>query len=178
MAKKSKIPALDYVIGLLRIGLGITFLWAFVDKVWGLGFATCRNPETNLVEVACEKAWINGGSPTSGFLKFGTQGPFADFFQSLAGNAVVDWLFMAGLFCIGLALILGIGVKVAVVSGITLLMMMWLAALPPENNPFIDDHIIYSGVLLAILFANDNQQFGLGKWWRKQDLVKNMPVLE
>ncbi len=178
MAKNSKSSKLDYVLGLLRIGLGLTFFWAFIDKLWGLGFATCRSAETNLVEVGCEKAWVNGGSPTSGFLNFGTRGPFADFFQGLAGNSFIDFLFMAGLFLIGTALILGIGVKIAAASGILLLMMMWAAVLPPENNPVLDDHVIYSGLLVVLVLANQNQRLGFGKSWRKQDFVKRMPILE
>jgi thiosulfate dehydrogenase [quinone] large subunit len=63
--------------------MGLIFLWAFFDKLLGLGFAT-----------KAENAWINGGSPTSGFLLHGTKGPFAEFFQSLAGIPTVDWLFM------------------------------------------------------------------------------------
>ena len=176
--KKSKSKALDYVLALVRLSLGWTFLWAFLDKTWGLGFTTCRSVESGLVEVGCEKAWINGGSPTTGFLKFGTDGPFAGLYQNLAGNSFVDFLFMAGLLCIGVALILGVAIKIATVSGVVLMLMMWTAVLPPEHNPFIDDHIIYALSLIAILLANDNQQLGLGAWWKKQDFVKNMPVLE
>ena len=47
-----------YAVALTRILLGFVFLWAFLDKTFGLGYAT---------EPA--KAWINGGSPTTGFLK-------------------------------------------------------------------------------------------------------------
>ena len=90
---------------LLRIGLGWIFLWAFIDKVFGLGFAT-----------EAGKHWLTGASPTMGFLKFGTKGPLAGVFQAMAGSPVVDWLFMLGLLLIGLALILGIGMKIAVVN--------------------------------------------------------------
>lgn len=80
---------------LLRFALGFTLLWAFLDKTFGLGRAT-----------APDKSWMAGGSPTAGFLKNAVQGPLADFYHSLAGNPVVDWLFMLGLLLIGLALIL------------------------------------------------------------------------
>ena len=49
------------VWGLLRMAVGWIFLWAFLDKLVGLGFAT---------EVG--KGWLNGGSPTFGFLNFGS----------------------------------------------------------------------------------------------------------
>ena len=49
---------------------------------------------------------------------------------------------MIGLLGIGLALMLGIGMRVAVVSGVAMLVMMWSAYLAPENNPFMDDHLV------------------------------------
>lgn len=179
--KKNTIDRLPYVWAALRILLGIIFIWAFMDKMVGLGYSTCRttDPQTkqDTVNVLCEKSVIKGGSPTEGFLKFGTSGPLKDFYSSMAGNPVADFLFMAGLGLIGLTLILGIGIKVATVSGALLMMMMWSAAIPPANNPVVDDHIIYAVALIGILFANNNQVWGFGKWWQKQALVKKYPVL-
>lgn len=161
-----------------RIALGLTFLWAFFDKLFGLGFATCRNPDTGVVITMCEKAWVNGGSPTTSFLKFATKGPLADFYQSLVGNAFVDILFMAGLGLIGLALIAGIGIRIATISGVLLLLMMWSSMLLPENNPLIDDHIIYAIVLLGILSSNGKQKWGLRRFWVARPIVKRLPILE
>lgn len=123
----------------LRIIMALIFLWAFVDKVFGLGFAT--KPES---------AWIHGGSPTTGFLTFGTHGPFAELFKSLAGNSVVDWLFMLGLLGIGLTLLLNRYVVAGAIAGGAMMLLMWLATFPPVNNPLIDEHIVYLFVL-AIL---------------------------
>ena len=50
--------------GLTRISLGLIFIWAFLDKTFGLGFATCRNTKTEVVDMMCSTAWVNGGSPT------------------------------------------------------------------------------------------------------------------
>lgn len=168
----------NYFWALTRIGIGLTLVWAFVDKLFGLGFATCRDPKTEVVATLCEKAWINGSSPTTGFLKFATKGPFVDLFHSLAGNSLVDALFMTGLLLIGVCLVLGIGMRIATLSGVLLFMMMWLAVLPPENNPFIDEHIIYSLILLGLLYSNEDQVWGLRGWWIKQRVVKRLPVLE
>ena len=57
--------AARYVLAGTRIALGWIFLWAFLDKLFGLGH-----------ETATKNAWINGGSPTKGFLAFGATGPF------------------------------------------------------------------------------------------------------
>lgn len=178
MAKnKSTSEPAGKVWGLARIAMGFVFLWAFFDKLLGLGFSTCREASSGAVNVLCERAWLTGGSPTNGFLKFGTSGPLADFYQELAGNPLVDWLFMLGLLGIGLALILGICMRLAVVSGVLLLLMMYAAALPPANNPLVDDHIIYALLLIGLLKVNVAQRFGLGRWWSLRASVKRWPVI-
>lgn len=157
----------EYILALLRIGMGWIFLWSFLDKLLGLGFTTAR-----------ENAWILGGSPTTGFLMNATKGPFAGFFQSLAGQAWVDCLFMIGLLLIGLALIFGILVKAAAYSGALLLFLMWLAVLPPEHNPFLDEHIIYGISLILLAHWKAGFVLGYGKHWSKTKLVKENPFLE
>ncbi|MGH3369761.1 MAG: hypothetical protein ACRDPR_07150, partial [Nocardioidaceae bacterium] len=117
----------------LRVAFGITFLWAFFDKLLALGFATGRstNPETGVetVDRFGDAAWINGGSPTEGFLMFGVSedNPFQDFFNGIAGDAWTNWLFMLGLLGIGLALTFGIGMRVAAATGALLYLMMYVA---------------------------------------------------
>lgn len=157
---------------LTRMALGFVFLWAFVDKLFGLGFATCRSATTNAVNMGCSQAWLHGGSPTAGFLDHATKGPFAATFQSLSGMGWVDWLFMAGLLGIGLGLLLGILVRISAVSGIVLLMLMWLSSLWPANNPFVDEHITQSLMLVVIaLFARYDVGL-LAKWWRDMPMVR------
>lgn len=148
-----------------RTGLGFIFLWAFLDKTFGLGFAT-----------PAAKAWINGGNPTAGFLG-GVEGPFAGMFHAMAGNPVVNVLFMAGLLGVGLALILGIGLRAAAVAGAAMMVFMWMASLPLSSNPVIDDHIIYALVLLGLAAANAGDYLGLGRRWAKTPLVQRLPFL-
>ncbi len=133
----------------LRFVMSFIFLWAFFDKLFGLGFATTP-----------DKAWINGGSPTFGFLKFGVKGPLANFFNSLAGVAAIDWIFMAGLLFIGLALLFNKFVELAAVAGIIMMVLMWLALLFPENNPIIDDHVVYALVLALLAVKSRRGELG------------------
>lgn len=157
-----------YIWGLLRLGIGWIFLWAFIDKVFGLGFAT-----------AAGKGWIDGASPTFGFLKFATKGPFVEFFQSLAGNPIVDWLFMAGCLFIGLAFFLGIGMKIATYSGLIFYALIYVAAfIPPQHNPFLDEHIMYPILMFGLMKIEAEQYLGLGKWWSNTTLVKKFPILK
>jgi thiosulfate dehydrogenase [quinone] large subunit len=163
---------------LLRISLGFIFLWAFFDKLFGLGFATCRDAKTDAVSMMCNKAWVEGGAPTEGFLKFGTKGPLADFYQGLAGATWVDWAFMMALLLIGIALIAGIALKLAVLGGSLLLFLMWTAVLLPENNPVIDDHIVYIFALLGIYWSRGNTMWSIRDWWLKQSAVKKYSILQ
>src|SRR5687768_15192508 len=78
--------AARYVFAGVRIALGWVFLWAFLDKLFGLGHETAE-----------KAAWINGGSPTNGFLGRAAAGPFKEFYNGIAGAGWADWLFMLGL---------------------------------------------------------------------------------
>ena len=150
------------LMALARVMLGFIFLWAFFDKLLGLGIAT-----------AAEKSWLSGASPTTGFLKMGVNpdSPFASFFNSLAGQGWVDWLFMVGLLGIGVALVLGVGLRLAAGTGTLLLVMMWAAEIPLQNIPVIDDHLIYAVMLWV--FAFSRREWSLTNWWLRQDFVKN-----
>jgi len=176
MVKKAKKGLVNYFWSLTRISLGAIFLWAFLDKLFGLGYATCN--VAGVTTVGCSSAWVAGGSPTSGFLTHATSGPFADFFSAMAGNGFVDWLFMMGLLGIGLGLIFGIAMKISTVSGVLLVLMMWLSTLWPANNPILDEHIIYAFVLVGLALVNKDQVWGLRKVWLSIPLVKKFAWLE
>lgn len=166
-----------YFWGLLRIVMGWTFLWPFLDKLLGLGFSTCAT-ETGTIEFMCDSAWISGGSPTFGFLTHGTKGPFAEIFQALAGNPVVDALFMLGLLGVGISLLLGVAVKFGGWSGAIIMLLMFFAgSLLPENNPLIDDHIVYALLLVAFTYTNAGETLGLGKWWATTSLYQKFKFL-
>ncbi len=177
MAEKKELDKTPYIWAATRIGIGLIFLWAFFDKLLGLGFSTCR-AETGAITTLCESAWLSGGSPTYGFLAFGTSGPLAGFFQGLAGLAIVDWLFMLGLLGIGVALTFGIAMRLGTYSGAILLMLMWAAVLPLEHHPLLDDHVIYALVLLGLNKAQAGNYWGLGSWWSEVSFVKKIKCLQ
>ena len=153
---------------ILRYILSIQLLWAFFDKLFGLGFATQPG-----------SGWIDGSSPTQGFLQFGAAGPFAQLYNTIGGTAAADWLYMLALLLVGLSLILGIGMKIATISGAVSMFLFWSAVLPKENNIFlIDQHIVYLVVFVALYFSRAGQVAGLGRWWAKTSLVKKAPALE
>ena len=157
--------AARYVWAGVGLALGFTFLWAFVDKVFGFGFAT-----------PAERAWINGGNPTKGFLS-GSEGPFEGFYHTIAGTGFANWAFMLALLGIGLALTLGIGMRIAAAAGATLYVMMWSVALPPETNPFMDEHLITAAVMVGLALVGAGKTIGLGKVWESLPIVRRLPWL-
>jgi thiosulfate dehydrogenase [quinone] large subunit len=169
--------------------MGWTFLWAFVDKLLALGFATGRLEDGTIDFFAKGSAWLNGGSPTVGFIGFGTDGsPIQSVLHTLTGfqmtdagpqvGAWVDWVYMASMLLIGLGLILGIGTRIAAVGGIIWLALFYGAgAIWPENNPFLDDHVVYAVILVGLILANAGRYYGLGKAWQRVGFVKDRKYL-
>jgi thiosulfate dehydrogenase [quinone] large subunit len=88
-----------------------------------------------------------------------------------------DWLFMLGRLGIGLALTLGIGMRITAIAGALLYVLMWTVVLPPENNPVLDDHLLGALTLIALAALNAGNTWGLGRFWSHTDLVTNAPVL-
>jgi len=159
----------------VRILLGFTFLWAFLDKNFAWGYSTT-------------KAWMFGtgdGNPTAGFLKFGVNpnGPLNDFYTNLAPstpNGIINWLFMGALLGAGLGLMLGVGMRISCIGASLLLISMFLAVAPwakyedkggstvASNNPLLDEHIIYAATLMVLMFICAGRYWGLGRLWESR----------
>lgn len=141
----------------LRLLLGWSFLWAFFDKMFGLGFATCRAEEGSSIDYVCSAAMVKGGSPTFGFLTFATEASHTgSWFAWMAPSApdainVADVLFMAALLGLGVALMAGVFTRTAGIGGAVLMLFMFLASeVFPEQNPVNSSHIIEMVALLGI----------------------------
>jgi thiosulfate dehydrogenase [quinone] large subunit len=158
-------------LAVLRVVMGLTFLWAFVDKVFGLGYAT-----------SSAQAWVNGGSPTKGFLAHVEVGPLQSVLRDFAGTGVADWLFMLALLGVGAALLFGVGMRVAATAGVLLLASMWIAEWPlarftsdgtatASTNPLIDYHLIYIVVVIVLAVFAAGDTWGLGRRWAELDVV-------
>jgi thiosulfate dehydrogenase [quinone] large subunit len=176
---------LQRVFGVLRLFMGWTFLWAFIDKTFALGFATGRLEDGTVDSAA---AWVNGASPTAGVIGFALTHPFQGFYQSITGYqmteagptvaAWVDWVYMGALVLIGLGLILGVMTRLAAIGGIAWMAIFYTAtAIWPEHNPFLDDHVVYAVILVGLILANAGRYYGLGKIWQRVDFVKDRKYL-
>lgn len=165
-------PVARWALVGLRYVLGFTFLWPFLDKLFGLGYGT-----------PAENAWIDGGSPTTGFLTKNpavVDGPFGGFFANFAGG-VWDWLFMFGLLGIGVAFLAGAGMKIAAWGGTLLMALMYFAEFPIGRdgegftNPIFDSHWIEALGLIVLAYTFSGDKLGLGRWWSR--IVGNDSIL-
>jgi thiosulfate dehydrogenase (quinone) large subunit len=167
----------ETAIAALRVGTGFVFLWAFLDKTFGLHYST-----------PSAKAWIHGGSPTNGFLANVSVGPWQSIYHAWAGKQWADWLFMLALLGIGLALVLGIGLRLAAIAGVLLVALMWFAVFPIAQhasdgtatgsvNPFVDEHVMDALALIAVAAFGTGSRLGLGERWAKLPVVRDNRIL-
>ncbi|WP_260981087.1 DoxX family protein [Curtobacterium pusillum] len=155
----------------LRLATGFIFLWAFLDKTFGLGFST---PSAG--------AWIHGGKPSQGFLMSdAVSGPLKGFFASIA-SPTTDVLFMAGMLGIGVAVMAGVGLRISAVVGTVLMLLMYLAEWPfaanaASTNPLVDYHIVYALALIVVATLSGGDTWGFGAWWKRLPVVRKAPWL-
>ncbi len=159
-------------VAALRIATGFVFLWAFLDKLIGLGYSTTS-----------ARSWLSGGSPTNGFLGHVVVGPFQSMFRSWAGAAWADVAFMAGLAAVGIAVMLGVALRLSAVAGAVLMLMMWAAEWPlarftsagdaaGSTNPLVDYHIVYALALIVVAATAAGNTWGLGRRWANLPVVR------
>ena len=164
-----------YGVALLRVVVGIIFVWAGSDKVFNGG--------------------VPGSWTAAGFLKGATNGslgwpfvigtpnpktiynPTHDLWVSLANNdtamTIVNNLVVAGEMCIGVALVLGIVTRFAGAMGALMMAFFFLAGWSFSNG-IVEEHATYAVVLLALAGMGAGNYYGLDrilgsrvpKWFR------------
>ncbi|MFD5316710.1 hypothetical protein [Streptomyces sp. NPDC127098] len=158
-------------LAVLRVATGVIFLWAFLDKAFGWGYAT-----------PAENSWTSGGSPAGGYLAGVSAGPLETTFHSWAGDVWVDWLYMAGLFGLGASLVAGVGLRVTAVAGSLMMLFLWLSQFPPARhlsdgspsmspNPLVDQHVVYAVVMVVLAACSAGRVWGLGGAWARLPIV-------
>ncbi len=148
-------------VAVLRIAVGIIFLWAGLEKLLG----------------SAAPGWTSAG-----FLKFATAGtvswpfvtgepakdaifnPTQGIWVSLAGNpqllSVVDTLVVFGETAIGIALILGLATRFASAMG-TLMMLFFFVAAWDFAFGIVNQHLTYAVVTAFIGYIGAGNYYGL-----------------
>ena len=157
-------PISRYGVALLRVVVGVIFVWAGLGKVFNEG--------------------APGTWTAQGFLKFATNGslgwpfvtgtpdpkavynPTHSFWVSLAGNdtvmTIVNNLVVAGEVCIGVALILGFVTRFAGAMGALMMAFFFLAGWSFTNG-IVEEHATYAVVLLALAGMGAGNYYGLDR---------------
>lgn len=148
-------------VALLRIAVGVIFLWAGLEKLLGAGAA---------------------GFDATGFLKFGTAGtlgwpfvtgevaegtifnPTHGFWTALAASptamSVINVLVPLGQIGIGISLILGLFTRFGAAMGALMMLFFFFAAWDFEFG-IVNQHLTYLVVCLAIAGLGAGRYYGL-----------------
>jgi thiosulfate dehydrogenase (quinone) large subunit len=88
------------------------------------------------------------------------------------GQAWVDWAFMLGMALVGLELVLGVGMRLAAGGAVALMGTLYVTSLPLENNPVVDEHLIYAVLAVGLAAARAGHVLGAGRHWCAVPLVR------
>lgn len=125
-----------YLILALRLALG----WLFIQSAY-----------TKLTAAA--------GWTASGYLSQSV-GPLSGWFHSMSGNGTVDGMVMFGELLIGVALVLGTATRFTALAGSAMLLLFYLAKLPPAGT-WVNQQLIYLVALNVLAAARAGTFFGL-----------------
>lgn len=142
---------------LLRIAMGWMFLYAGLTKI--------LNPE-----------WS-----AAGYL--GGAKAFISLFNWFASPANIGWINFVnewGQILLGISLILGIGVRLSSILGAVLMMLYYLPLGFPYPNAhafIVDEHIVYTLVLLFFAAVRAGRVWGLENWCSNLPICSKFPKL-
>ena len=142
---------------LLRLSMGFIFIWSGFDKL-----------VTNF--------------SAGGFLVNASSGPLKELFvrmgESQTAINVIDPLVVYGQILIGFSLILGIFTRIGLLMGATQMFLFYIVQLWPAHNPFMEEHIVYIGLLALLGALGAGRILGLDALIEKWAPVKRVPKLE
>jgi len=145
----------DVSLFLLRVSMGWVLFYAGVAKL--------MNPAWSA------KGYLMGAKTFTGF------------YQWLASDAMLpltNFLNEWGLTLLGLALILGVCIRLTGALSALLMVLYYFPILvfpkPNVNSYIIDDHIIYALVCLVLIGFNAGRVWGLESWYEAQPWFKKL----
>src|SRR3989344_8030585 len=135
-------------IFILRLSLGFLMFYAGITKVMDSSWSAA--------------GYLKGSKAFS---------PFYSFLLSPSVLPVINFLNEWGLTLLGISLIFGVFVRLSSVLGIVLMILYYLPILKfpyvGEHSYLVDEHIIYSAVLLLLIAFNSGRIFGFDGWFSR-----------
>lgn len=115
-----------------------------------------------MLEAGLEKL-INGFSAEE-YLEHGT-GPLAGWFSGLTGGTeVINGIVIWGEILIGMALILGLLLRLASLGGAVMMVLYYLPYLPPSSG-WINNQMVYMFIFIALILSGIGYYFGLDRYF-------------
>ena len=131
---------------LLRVGIGTLFLYAGITKI--------ADPTWSA------KGYLMGAKTFSGFYTW---------LASDGMITLVNFLNVWGLTLIGVALMLGVLVRLSGILGSTLMILYYFPILQfpyiPPHAYLVDEHIVYAAALLVLSAFSKDIKWGVGEWF-------------
>ncbi len=144
-SKAAFTDAFSWAALLLRLGFGLLFFMAGWSKLTA-----------------------EGGWSAAGYLSAST-GPFAEWFQSMAGSVLVDQLNIWGLLLIGLAFLLGAFMRLASLLAIILMLLYYFSGFEMNTmHGLLNEHIMYSMVFLLFMTGGFGHIWGVDAFLKRQ----------
>lgn len=148
-------------IALLRVVVGIIFIWAGLDKLLGSGPTGFSAAGFLVHATGGSLGWpfVTGAADPNTIYN-----PTHQFWVSLAGNAtamtIVNFLVVAGELGVGISLILGLFTRFGALMG-ALMMLLFFFAGWGFSNGVVEEHLTYMVVLLALAGLGAGRYYGL-----------------
>ena len=143
---------------LLRLSLGVMFLYAGVTKI--------INPSWSAA------GYLENAKTFSGFYRWLASGSLLPLV-----NLVNEW----GLALIGAAMILGLFIRLSSAAGALLMLLYYFPILsfpyPNAHALIVDEHIVYAAAFLVLGAMRTGRFYGLGPWCAKLPLCSRYPKL-
>ena len=142
-------------------------------KGWFIGIAFFLRLTLGWLFLSAGWTKLSAGTWSAGAFLTASTGPFATWFQSMAGNPFVDMLNVYGQICIGIALIVGLFVRPAAFFGFILMILYYFAQFEQNTlHGIVDEHIVYALVFLLVFVG------GFGYVWGIDGLIGRQPSLQ
>ena len=162
-------------VALLRIVVGIIFLWAGLDKLLGSGPTGWSAAGFLAHATGGSLGWPFVAAPAADAAAV-IYNPTHDLWVSLSKNdtamAIVNPLVVYGEIGIGISLILGLLTRFGAIMG-ALMMALFFVAGWAFTNGIVEEHLTYIVVLLAIAGLGAGKYYGLDQWAASTEFGQN-----
>ncbi len=160
-------------VALLRVAVGIIFLWAGLEKAIGATSWTAAGFLSHATGGSLSWPFVTG-TPAEGTV----YNPTHDLWVNLSTNAgamtIINLLVVGGEIGIGISLTLGLLTRFGAAMG-ALMMFLFFVAAWEFTNGIVNQHLTYGIVCLALFGLGAGKYYGLDAWVSKTSFAQANP---